>query len=296
MTDIVANNLISLLWGVVALLVLLLVGLALLCAYVFRSRQKHKGEVEYLLRYLRELDKRVASTEALERALTRDIGSMKTGIFELKEKTLTAKPLAADEIVQQEDTPEAAPAATFELDPDSILPNKTGLFNAYSAIESEDVDFRHSATEKAQAEADAALPLVMVVEDSRTAQRVAKMTLEQHGFSVILANDGLDALQKLEIELPDILITDLEMPRMGGMELISRVRSDERFANVPIVIISSVSPATLQEQMKGLRINFYLIKPYSRESLVGVVRQLLGDMVSTAPVEAGNEAQDHSQE
>src|SRR5690606_32003844 len=83
------------------------------------------------------------------------------------------------------------------------------------------------------------VPLVMVVDDSLTMRKVSSRVLERHNFEVATARDGIEALEQLEERVPDLMLLDIEMPRMDGYELATAMRADERFRSVPIMMITS---------------------------------------------------------
>ncbi|HVJ36332.1 MAG TPA: response regulator, partial [Stenotrophomonas sp.] len=90
-------------------------------------------------------------------------------------------------------------------------------------------------------EASRRVPLVMVVDDSLTMRKVTGRVLERHNFEVAVARDGVEALEQLEERVPDLMLLDIEMPRMDGYELATAMRADARFKDVPIVMITSRS-------------------------------------------------------
>src|SRR5208337_995723 len=83
------------------------------------------------------------------------------------------------------------------------------------------------------------LPTVMVVDDSLTVRRVTQRLLTREGYQVVLAKDGVDALQQLQDYTPDVMLVDIEMPRMDGYDLTRNVRGDERYHHIPIIMITS---------------------------------------------------------
>ena len=115
---------------------------------------------------------------------------------------------------------------------------------------------------------------VMVVDDSMTVRNVMGRDLQNNGYEVILAKDGVDAIEQLRHTVPDILLVDLEMPRMDGFELTGRVRSDERLKDVPILIITSRSGARHRDQAMSLGASGYMSKPYRLDELVGSINDL----------------------
>jgi chemosensory pili system protein ChpA (sensor histidine kinase/response regulator) len=127
-----------------------------------------------------------------------------------------------------------------------------------------------AARPQASLEAPAA-PLVLVVDDSLTVRRVTQRLLTREGYRVTLAKDGLDALEKMAEEIPLIVLSDIEMPRMDGFDLVRNLRGDERWKNVPIVMITSRIAQKHRDYAAELGVNHYLGKPYSEEELVSLV-------------------------
>jgi len=120
-------------------------------------------------------------------------------------------------------------------------------------------------------------PLVMVVDDSLTVRRVTQRLLQREGYRVVLAKDGLDALEKLADEAPAVMLCDIEMPRMDGFDLVHNVRSDPRLAKLPVVMITSRIAEKHQEHARELGVNHYLGKPYDEDLLLSLVRDYAGE-------------------
>jgi chemosensory pili system protein ChpA (sensor histidine kinase/response regulator) len=117
-----------------------------------------------------------------------------------------------------------------------------------------------------------AVPLVLVVDDSITVRRVTQRLLTREGYRVALAADGLQALEKLAEELPSVVLSDIEMPRMDGFDLARNIRGVERLKQLPIVMITSRIAEKHREHAKELGVNHYLGKPYSEEELLSLVK------------------------
>ncbi len=113
--------------------------------------------------------------------------------------------------------------------------------------------------------------IVMVVDDSLTVRRVTQRLLSREGFQVVLAKDGVDALQQLQAITPDVMLVDIEMPRMDGFDLTRNVRSDERTRHIPIVMITSRTAAKHRNYALELGVNEYLGKPYREEDLLNTI-------------------------
>ncbi len=116
------------------------------------------------------------------------------------------------------------------------------------------------------------IPLVLVVDDSITVRRVTQRLLQREGYRVALAADGLQALERLAEERPAVVLSDIEMPRMDGFDLARNIRSDARWASLPIVMITSRIAEKHREHARELGVNHYLGKPYSEEELLSLVR------------------------
>ncbi|MCO5786782.1 hybrid sensor histidine kinase/response regulator [Pseudomonas sp. G11-1] len=117
--------------------------------------------------------------------------------------------------------------------------------------------------------------LVMVVDDSITVRKVTTRLLERHGMEVVTAKDGVDAIARLQDIQPDIMLLDIEMPRMDGFEVATLVRHDERLKDLPIVMITSRTGEKHRERARSLGVNEYLGKPYQETQLLEVIDSLV---------------------
>jgi chemosensory pili system protein ChpA (sensor histidine kinase/response regulator) len=115
-------------------------------------------------------------------------------------------------------------------------------------------------------------PLVMVVDDSITVRRVTQRLLKREGFRVVLAADGLQALERLAEERPAVVLSDIEMPRMDGFDLVRNIRADATLRDLPVIMITSRIAEKHRDYARELGVNHYLGKPYVEEDLVGLVR------------------------
>ncbi len=116
---------------------------------------------------------------------------------------------------------------------------------------------------------------VMVVDDSVTVRKVMTRFLEREGFNVITAKDGVDALQLLQEETPDLMLLDIEMPRMDGFEVAKNVRSTSRLRHLPIIMITSRTGDKHRQHALSIGVNEYLGKPYQEETLLKTMESLL---------------------
>jgi chemosensory pili system protein ChpA (sensor histidine kinase/response regulator) len=116
-------------------------------------------------------------------------------------------------------------------------------------------------------------PLILVVDDSITVRRVTQRLLHREGYRVALAADGLQALQCLQAEVPQVVLSDIEMPRMDGFDLARNIRGDARLAALPIIMITSRMAEKHREHALDLGVSHYLGKPFSEDELLSLVRQ-----------------------
>lgn len=124
-------------------------------------------------------------------------------------------------------------------------------------------------------EAKEVQPLIMVTDDSVTVRKVTTRLLERNGFEVVTAKDGMDAVAKLEERRPDLMLLDIEMPRMDGFEVASHMRHDSRFVDVPIIMITSRTGDKHRERAFEIGVNAYLGKPFQEGELLAGIRELL---------------------
>jgi len=118
------------------------------------------------------------------------------------------------------------------------------------------------------------------VDDSITVRRVTQRLLKREGYRVAVAADGLQALERLQEEMPMVVLTDIEMPRMDGFDLVRNIRMNERLRDLPIIMITSRIAQKHRDHARELGVNHYLGKPYSEDELLNLVRHY-----STQPVE-----------
>ena len=114
-------------------------------------------------------------------------------------------------------------------------------------------------------------PLVLVVDDSLTVRRITQRLLEREGYRVQVAKDGLDGLDKLSAEVPVVVLTDIEMPRMDGFDLVRNMRADSRLADLPVVMITSRIAQKHRDVAAALGVDHYLGKPYAEDELLSLV-------------------------
>ncbi len=115
------------------------------------------------------------------------------------------------------------------------------------------------------------LPTVMVVDDSLTVRKITGRLLAREGYQVLIAKDGVEALEQLAETLPDVMLVDIEMPRMDGFDLTRNVRADARLKHIPIIMITSRTAEKHRTYAFGLGVNNYLGKPYQEDELLRLI-------------------------
>jgi chemosensory pili system protein ChpA (sensor histidine kinase/response regulator) len=118
-------------------------------------------------------------------------------------------------------------------------------------------------------------PLVMVVDDSITMRKVTSRVLERHEYEVSTAKDGVDAIEKLHERVPDLMLLDIEMPRMDGYELATHMKADPRLRDVPIIMITSRSGDKHRQRAFDIGVDRYLGKPYQEADLLVQIGEVL---------------------
>ena len=117
---------------------------------------------------------------------------------------------------------------------------------------------------------------IMVVDDSITMRRVASKLLERHNYTVVTAKDGVDALAQLEDVRPDLMLLDIEMPRMDGYELASHMQNEDLYSKIPIIMITSRTGEKHRDRALEIGVTNYMGKPYQEEELISNIQQALG--------------------
>ncbi|HEY2394399.1 MAG TPA: Hpt domain-containing protein [Rudaea sp.] len=118
-------------------------------------------------------------------------------------------------------------------------------------------------------------PLIMVVDDSITMRKVTTRVLERNDMEVVTAKDGLDAVEKLQDKVPDVVLLDVEMPRMDGYELATYMKNDTRLKNVPIIMITSRTGEKHRQRALEIGVERYLGKPYQEADLLRNLQETL---------------------
>lgn len=151
------------------------------------------------------------------------------------------------------------------LDPHALIRKEAALEHLHS----------HSLESKGEQYSGDQEKTVMVVDDSVTVRKVTSRLLEREGYNVITAKDGADAMQQLQDHMPDIMLLDIEMPRMDGFEVAKNVRSSSRLKSLPIIMITSRTGSKHRERALDLGVNRYMGKPYQEDMLLENIKNIV---------------------
>ncbi len=121
---------------------------------------------------------------------------------------------------------------------------------------------------------DEVMPTIMVVDDSITVRKVTQRLLQRYDYKVITARDGVDAIAMLHESIPDVMLLDVEMPRMDGFELATHMRDDEHFKNIPIIMITSRTGDKHRDRAMKIGVNEYMGKPYQEHDLIANIKKM----------------------
>ena len=150
------------------------------------------------------------------------------------------------------------------------------ILDLLAVIRAQQANAQHKQSIEMPVAAEDKATLVMVVDDSITVRKVTSRLLERHGMEVVTAKDGVDAIAQLQDLDPDIMLLDIEMPRMDGFEVATLVRHDERLKELPIIMITSRTGEKHRERARTLGVNEYLGKPYHEAQLLELIGSLVG--------------------
>jgi len=115
---------------------------------------------------------------------------------------------------------------------------------------------------------------VLAVDDSRTIRAMVSQALGEEGIAVLLAEDGIDGLEKLSNSKPDVIITDINMPRMDGFGFIEAVRKGDKRPRVPILVLTTESAPDLKTRARDAGATGWIVKPFQNDKLVAAIRQV----------------------
>lgn len=163
--------------------------------------------------------------------------------------------------------------ATIMGDGGVVLILDLGVLIRLSSVEREETFAETEVVESVVVEKH--IPVVMVVDDSITVRKVTTRLLERNNFRTVSAKDGVDALAQLQEIKPDVMLLDVEMPRMDGFELATNIRNDQHLKDLPIIMITSRTGQKHRDRAMGIGVNIYMGKPYSEGELLDNIGTLL---------------------
>ncbi|MEQ6204673.1 response regulator [Sulfitobacter sp. HNIBRBA2951] len=117
---------------------------------------------------------------------------------------------------------------------------------------------------------------VLAIDDSRTIRTLLRQALEQVGFDVHVAEDGVEGVAKFNEVKPDVVITDINMPNLDGFGVISQLRGTPVHTAVPILVLTTESSAELKTRARDLGATGWIVKPFDDAALVSVLRRVTG--------------------
>ena len=134
----------------------------------------------------------------------------------------------------------------------------------------------HWALPDSSKKEEQAAPTILVVDDSMTTRTLEKSILEAHGYRVRVAFDGMEALGQLRAERADLVVTDVQMPRMDGFELLDAMKKDSNLNRIPVIVVTSLERREDQERGLALGADAYIVKrKFDQAELLGAIRQIL---------------------
>lgn len=115
---------------------------------------------------------------------------------------------------------------------------------------------------------------ILTVDDLRTMRDMLRMALAEAGFNVLQAVDGVDGLEVLQTSSPDVIVTDINMPKMDGFGLIEAVRKDSRYRKVPILVLTTESNSAKKMRAKEAGATGWIVKPFEPTKLIAAIRRV----------------------
>ena len=118
--------------------------------------------------------------------------------------------------------------------------------------------------------------VILTVDDSASIRQMVSFTLKNEGYDIVEAVDGMDGLEKMKSSAVDMVLTDLHMPNMNGIELIREIRANPATKFIPIIFLTTESQAEKKQEGKSAGATGWIVKPFKPEQLVAVVKKVLG--------------------
>ncbi|HTZ18875.1 MAG TPA: response regulator [Dissulfurispiraceae bacterium] len=116
---------------------------------------------------------------------------------------------------------------------------------------------------------------ILVVDDDKTTRKLLNLFLKAKGYEVVTAENGLDAMEKLGTENINLVVTDMNMPYMDGIELTKNLRSDENWKNIPIVMVTTEADEDERKKAVDAGVDDYLVKPANAEQITDSIKKIL---------------------
>ena len=119
---------------------------------------------------------------------------------------------------------------------------------------------------------------ILVVEDNPDMRTGLQVSLEIEDYSVVTANDGEEALALLATFVPDLILADLKMPHMDGLQLLDEIRKNEAWVDIPVIIVTAVMDPTIQSDIKDRGVHAYITKPFKLVALLDAVAEAVSGL------------------
>jgi len=117
---------------------------------------------------------------------------------------------------------------------------------------------------------------ILIIEDNKESSSILKEVLEHYGYSVIIANDGINGFRYAKKELPDLILLDLLLPKFSGFDICLKLMEDDKTRKIPIIVISTLADdANSKEKLKKFEIIKFMRKPYNIDDLISEVNRIL---------------------
>ena len=151
------------------------------------------------------------------------------------------------------------------------------ILDVLALVQSADAETQQIVSDESSP-VDTGVKKVLIVDDSVTVRKVTSRLMERQGWEVATAKDGLDAVEQLQDIYPDIVLLDIEMPKMDGFEVLRTVRRDERLKDLPVIMITSRTGEKHKQQAFELGVNSYLGKPFQEAGLMSTIAEVLAQV------------------
>jgi chemosensory pili system protein ChpA (sensor histidine kinase/response regulator) len=152
--------------------------------------------------------------------------------------------------------------------------NVVPILNIEELLKSDPVERPYCGRSERAAQAQQRPLEILVVDDSVSVRTVVARLMQRQGWQVQTAKDGVEAIERLHTRKPDLIILDVEMPRMNGYEFMSSLRAQDTFKQTPVIMLTSRASAKHRKKAEALGVNGFMTKPYGDEEFVALVRRL----------------------